>query len=83
MRAISSGLSHARKTTRQVKLESVDTTSVRAWRFIGLRNMGGIKMKKNKLREMLKEGRPTLGTRLLSVWPGMVKIVGHLLHREP
>lgn len=36
-----------------------------------------IKMKKNKLREMLKEGRPTLGTRLLSVWPGMVEIVGH------
>jgi len=34
-------------------------------------------MKKNKLREMLKEGKPTLGTRLLSVWPGMVEIVGH------
>ncbi len=34
-------------------------------------------MKKNKLREVLKEGRPTLGTRLLGVWPGMVEIVGH------
>ena len=34
-------------------------------------------MKKNKLREKLKEGKPTLGTRLLSVWPGMVEIVGH------
>jgi len=34
-------------------------------------------MKKNKLREMLKENKPTLGTRLLSVWPGMVEIVGH------
>jgi len=34
-------------------------------------------MKKNKLRENLKEGKPTLGTRLLSVWPGMVEIVGH------
>lgn len=34
-------------------------------------------MKKNRLREMLKEGKPTLGTRLLSVWPGMVEIVGH------
>ncbi|MGB6371437.1 MAG: hypothetical protein WBF68_10495 [Atribacterota bacterium] len=40
-------------------------------------------MKKNKLREMLKVGRPTLGTRLLNVWPGMVEIVGHLLPREP
>ena len=37
----------------------------------------GIKMKKNKLREILKEGKPTLGTRLLSVCPGMVEIVGH------
>jgi len=34
-------------------------------------------MKKNKLREMMKEGKPALGTRLLSVWPGMVEIVGH------
>jgi len=34
-------------------------------------------MRKNRLREMLKEGKPTLGTRLLSVWPGMVEIVGH------
>lgn len=35
-------------------------------------------MKKNKLREKLTEGKPTLGTRLLSVWPGMVEIVGHV-----
>jgi len=34
-------------------------------------------MKKNRLREMLKKGKPTLGTRLLSVWPGMAEIVGH------
>lgn len=34
-------------------------------------------MKKNKLREKIKEGAPTLGTRLISVWPGMVEIVGH------
>lgn len=34
-------------------------------------------MKKNRLREKLKEGKPTLATRLLSVWPGMVEIVGH------
>jgi 4-hydroxy-2-oxoheptanedioate aldolase len=39
--------------------------------------MERIKMKKNRLREMLKQGKPTLGTRLLSVWPGMVEIVGH------
>ena len=34
-------------------------------------------MRKNKLREKLKEGVSTLATRLLSVWPGMVEIVGH------
>jgi len=34
-------------------------------------------MKKNRLREKLKEGMSTLGTRLLSVWPGMVELVGH------
>jgi len=34
-------------------------------------------MRKNKLREKLKDVKPTLGTRLLSVWPGMVEIVGH------
>lgn len=34
MRTISSGLSYKRKTTGQVKLESEDTTSVRAWRFV-------------------------------------------------
>lgn len=34
-------------------------------------------MRKNKLREMLKGGKPTIGTRVLSVWPGIVEIVGH------
>jgi 4-hydroxy-2-oxoheptanedioate aldolase len=34
-------------------------------------------MKKNKLREKLKTGQPTLGTRLLNVWPGMVELIGH------
>jgi len=34
-------------------------------------------MKKNKLREMLEKGKPSIGTRLLGVWPGMVEIVGY------
>ena len=38
MRAISSGLSYIRKTTGRVKLESEDTTSVRAWSFINIIN---------------------------------------------
>lgn len=34
-------------------------------------------MKKNKLREMLVKGKPTIGTHLHSVWPGIVEVVGH------
>ncbi|HDP36326.1 MAG TPA: 2,4-dihydroxyhept-2-ene-1,7-dioic acid aldolase [Candidatus Atribacteria bacterium] len=34
-------------------------------------------MRKNKLREILTEGKPTLATRLLSVCPGLVEIIGH------
>jgi 4-hydroxy-2-oxoheptanedioate aldolase len=34
-------------------------------------------MKKNKLRKLLDEGRPTIGTRLHSIWPATVEAVGH------
>ena len=34
-------------------------------------------MKSNKLREIIKSGKLSIGTRLLSIWPGMVEIVGH------
>ena len=34
-------------------------------------------MRKNKLRGLLEEGRPTIGTRVLSVWPGLVEVIGH------
>jgi 4-hydroxy-2-oxoheptanedioate aldolase len=34
-------------------------------------------MRKNKLREILIEGKPTLATRLLSVCPDLVEIIGH------
>jgi len=33
-------------------------------------------MRKNRLRELLKEGRPTVGTRILSAWPGIVEVIG-------
>lgn len=33
-------------------------------------------LKKNKLRELIKEGKPTLGTRVLSSWPGIVELLG-------
>ena len=33
-------------------------------------------MKKNKLRELIREGKPTIGTRILSQWPGIVEIIG-------
>jgi 2-keto-3-deoxy-L-rhamnonate aldolase RhmA len=33
-------------------------------------------MKKNRLRELLKEGKPTIGTHVLSPWPGIVEVIG-------
>lgn len=34
-------------------------------------------MRKNRLREALVNGRPTLGTRLMCPWPTVVELVGH------
>ncbi len=34
-------------------------------------------MKPNKLRELLKSGRPTLSTRLHNIWPSIVEVIGH------
>ncbi len=34
-------------------------------------------MKRNRLRQLLDDGAPTLGTHLLSISPAMVEIVGH------
>ena len=34
-------------------------------------------MRKNRLRELLNEGKPTLGTHVLSPWPGVVEVIGH------
>jgi len=33
--------------------------------------------KANALRELLKAGKPTIGTHLHSMWPGMVEAIGH------
>jgi len=33
-------------------------------------------MKKNRLRELLNEGKPTMGTHVICPWPGMVEIIG-------
>lgn len=34
-------------------------------------------MRRNRLRELLQNDQPTLGTRLLNCWPTMTEIVGH------
>jgi 4-hydroxy-2-oxoheptanedioate aldolase len=34
-------------------------------------------MRKNRLRERLRAGQPTLGTHLHSTWPAVVELVGH------
>jgi 2-keto-3-deoxy-L-rhamnonate aldolase RhmA len=34
-------------------------------------------MRHNRLRELLRAGKPTIGTHLLSTWPTLVELVGH------
>jgi len=34
-------------------------------------------MKKNRLRELLDEGKPTLGTHVITPWPGIAEVIGH------
>ncbi len=34
-------------------------------------------MRPNRLRELLNDGKPSLGTRLHNIWPGITELVGH------
>lgn len=34
-------------------------------------------MRKNKLRELMKQDKPTVGTRIMSSWPGVTEVLGH------
>jgi len=34
-------------------------------------------MKKNRLRELLNEDKPTLGTHVIAPWPGIIEVIGH------
>ena len=34
-------------------------------------------MRRNKLRELLNEGKPTLGTHIHSTWPSVIEAIGH------
>ncbi len=34
-------------------------------------------MKRNRLRELLNEGKPTLGTHMIIPWPGVVEVIGY------
>jgi len=34
-------------------------------------------MKQNRLRELLNEGKPTVGTHVLSPWPRIMEVIGH------
>jgi len=33
-------------------------------------------MRPNKLRELIKKGKPTFGTHIISPWPGMMEVIG-------
>ncbi len=34
-------------------------------------------MRPNRLRQLLNEGKPTIGTHVIDPWPGMIEIIGH------
>jgi 2-keto-3-deoxy-L-rhamnonate aldolase RhmA len=34
-------------------------------------------LKENRLRELMKRGEPTIGTRILVAWPGLVELIGY------
>lgn len=34
-------------------------------------------MRRNRLRELLNEGKPTLGTRVITPWTGILEVIGH------
>ena len=34
-------------------------------------------LRKNKLRELIRQDKPTIGTRILSSWPGIIEVIGH------
>ncbi|HID90566.1 TPA: 2,4-dihydroxyhept-2-ene-1,7-dioic acid aldolase [Candidatus Bathyarchaeota archaeon] len=37
----------------------------------------GSVLRENRLRELMRRGEPTIGTRILVAWPGLVELIGH------
>lgn len=38
---------------------------------------GGFELKENRLRNLMRKGEPTVGTRVLIVWPGVTELIGY------
>ena len=36
-----------------------------------------MKKKRNVLRELINDDKPTIGTHVHSMWPGIVEVIGH------
>ncbi|MFX0121962.1 MAG: HpcH/HpaI aldolase/citrate lyase family protein [Candidatus Hodarchaeota archaeon] len=34
-------------------------------------------LRRNRLREMIRKDQPTIGTRMISSWPGVMEVIGH------
>ena len=34
-------------------------------------------LRKNRLRELMRKDRPTIGTRMISSWPGIMEVIGY------
>jgi 2-keto-3-deoxy-L-rhamnonate aldolase RhmA len=35
-------------------------------------------LRENRLRELMRKGKPSIGTRILIAWPGLVEMIGHI-----
>ena len=42
-----------------------------------MRKKSWLTKKKNVLRELINAGKPTIGTHVHSIWPGVAEVIGH------
>lgn len=42
----------------------------------GAKQIQVVELGKNRLRELIKQDKPTVGTRIMSTWPGIIELIG-------
>ena len=44
----------------------------------GAKQIQVVELGKNRLRELIKQDKPTVGTRIMSTWPGIIELIGQI-----